>query len=69
MGGAKVHASLLPRLGRHKIGGGCLYLPDLDAVDHDVLLELIRASYTMNATTRPKAAAAKSPTVGRRQSR
>lgn len=34
---------LLARLGRHSTGKACLYIPKLDAVDEDVLAELIRA--------------------------
>lgn len=48
MGGLASHASLLKRLGKHKVGGGCLYLPSLDAVDIDVLRELVEQSYAMN---------------------
>lgn len=58
MGGVRAHADLLTRLGRHKVGGGCLYLPDLDAVDQDVLLELVQRSYVSNATVAPRASAA-----------
>lgn len=35
----------LPRLGRHKLGGGCLYLNGLAAVDLEVLREMIAASW------------------------
>jgi hypothetical protein len=35
---------LLERLGPHKTGKGCLYLKRLDAVDRDVLRELLQAS-------------------------
>jgi hypothetical protein len=41
---------LLGRLGKHKKGGGCLYINKLADVDRGVLEELIRASYeTMKA--------------------
>ena len=33
---------LLGRLGKHRLGKGCLYLKKLSAVDHGVLEELIR---------------------------
>ena len=35
------HQSILDRLGPHERGVGCLYLKRLDAVDEDVLRELI----------------------------
>lgn len=38
-------AELLPRLGKHKTGAGCLYVNKLDDVDEAVLAELIRAGY------------------------
>lgn len=49
MGGLKLHADLLERLGRHKVGGGCLYLPRLADVDTAVLRRLIAASYALNS--------------------
>ena len=48
MGGLRAHAALLKRLGRHKVGGGCLYLPSLADVDAVVLTELISKSYRLN---------------------
>ncbi len=50
MGGLKLHADSLRRLGRHKVGGGCLYLPRLADVDLDVLSQLVRKSYRSNAS-------------------
>ena len=44
-------AALLKRLGKHKTGKGCVYVADLDAIDLDVLEELIR---TAAAATRKK---------------
>jgi hypothetical protein len=38
-------ADFLPRLGRHKLGGGCLYLNGLAGVDMGVLREMIAASW------------------------
>lgn len=38
-------ADLLPRLGKHKLGAGCLYINKLSDVDEAVLTELIRAGY------------------------
>lgn len=36
---------LLPRLGKHRTGAGCLYVNKLEDVDEAVLAELIRAGY------------------------
>jgi hypothetical protein len=44
MGGLKANANLLAELGRHKVGGGCLYLPRLEEIDTRVLTRLIRLS-------------------------
>jgi len=38
-------AELLGRLGRHKLGAGCLYVNKLDDVDEAVLTELVRLGY------------------------
>jgi hypothetical protein len=54
MGGLKVHGALLKGLGRHKIGGGCLYLPRLAEVDMAVLGRLIAASYELNTAETPR---------------
>ena len=37
---------LLERLGKHKKGGGCLYINKLEDVDRGVLEDLIKKSYT-----------------------
>ncbi|MDO5634703.1 MAG: DUF1801 domain-containing protein [Micrococcus sp.] len=39
------HADLLARLGKHKVGKGCLYLNKLEDVDEDVLREMIRVAW------------------------
>ena len=39
--GFEQHADLLARLGKHKLGKGCLYINHLKDVDQDVLRELI----------------------------
>lgn len=49
-------ADLLERLGPHTLGKGCVYLKKLDAVDGDVLRELIahgfsHAESTLNSTS------------------
>ena len=36
---------LLSKLGKHKIGKGCLYINKLDDVDRNLLRDLIRKSY------------------------
>lgn len=38
-------AKLLPRLGKHKTGAGCLYVNKLGDVDEAVLADLIGADY------------------------
>lgn len=45
MGGQVRRADLLARLGRHKVGGGCLYVKRLADVDQDVLREMIAGAY------------------------
>jgi Domain of unknown function (DU1801) len=44
MGGARMDAKTAARLGRHKTGGGCLYLRRLEDVDLKVLEEIVRGS-------------------------
>jgi hypothetical protein len=39
-------ADLLGRLGRHKMGKGCLYIRKLSEIDMDVLEQLVAASVT-----------------------
>ena len=48
MGGLRANAGLLTDLGPHKVGGGCLYLRRLDAVDAKVLSRLVRLSHRDN---------------------
>lgn len=43
-------AELLPRLGKHKAGAGCLYINTLEDVDEAVLAELIRAAHRHSTT-------------------
>ncbi|GAP56921.1 DUF1801 domain-containing protein [Arthrobacter sp. 92] len=43
-------AALLPRLGKHKVGAGCLYINALEDVDEAVLAELIRAAHRHSTT-------------------
>ena len=44
LGGWGHDAALLKSLGKHKLGGGCLYLRSLDAIDRPALKRLIAAS-------------------------
>lgn len=62
MGGLKADADLLPKLGSHKVGGGCLYLTRFDEVDTKVLTRLIQLSHKRNlALTRGNAPRGKRP--------
>ena len=40
------HADALARLGKHKLGKGCLYVRRLDDVDETLLAQLVTASVT-----------------------
>lgn len=44
IGGFEEHGALLKKLGKHKIGGGCLYINKLKDVDIKVLKELVNES-------------------------
>lgn len=46
MNGFESHTDALERLGKHKIGKGCLYINKLADVNEDVLRELISESVT-----------------------
>lgn len=48
MGGLRANGALLAKLGKHKVGGGCLYLSSLDDVDTAVLGKLITACRAAN---------------------
>ena len=50
LGSAAANDSL-PRLGRHRMGKGCLYLKRLEGLDESVLRDLIRAGVA-DCTTR-----------------
>lgn len=54
MGGLDQHADLLARLGKHKLGKGCLYINRLQDVDQDVLRDLIDAVVQANAQPAPE---------------
>jgi hypothetical protein len=47
MGGIEGHGDLLKKLGKHKTGGGCLYINKLKDVDIKVLKELVSESVQM----------------------
>lgn len=53
MAGLKAHSALLKRLGRHTLGGGCLYLPRLADIDVAVLTQLVSKSYKLNTGVTP----------------
>jgi hypothetical protein len=38
-------APLLEKLGKHKLGGGCLYINKLSDVDQDVLRQIVKQSF------------------------
>jgi len=57
MGGLQAGAELLPKLGPHKVGGGCLYLTRFDEIDPGVLTRLVQRSYERNLSFRKGAAA------------
>lgn len=59
MGALKAQASKLKRLGRHKVGGGCLYVPSLAEVDEAVLADLVATAYERNAGVTPAERAAR----------
>jgi len=40
----KAHAALFKKLGKHKVGVGCLYINKLEDVDLKVLEQLIEAA-------------------------
>jgi hypothetical protein len=42
------HAASLKKLGKHKTGGGCLYINKLEDVDMKVLKEMITVAYKKN---------------------
>ena len=44
MGGFNGHEDLLEKLGKHTIGGGCLYIKKLEDVDTKVLKKLVSES-------------------------
>ncbi|MBW6491698.1 MAG: DUF1801 domain-containing protein [Lentimicrobium sp.] len=47
----KAHEETLKKLGKHKIGVGCLYINKLEDIDLEVLIELIDESVKRNQIT------------------
>jgi hypothetical protein len=45
MSGMEQFKDLLQKLGKHKVGGGCLYISSLDDINKTVLKEIIVLSY------------------------
>jgi len=46
MAGFTKYEALLQKLGKHKTGKSCLYIKRLSEINTDVLMELIKASYS-----------------------
>jgi hypothetical protein len=46
MGGLQSNAKQLKRLGKHRTGGGCLYIKKLEDIDLEVLREIVDKSVT-----------------------
>ncbi len=44
VGGIWPHADLLAKLGKHKLGGGCLYINKLEDIDFAILTRIIKAA-------------------------
>ena len=44
MGGLQPHAALLKSLGKHKTGGGCLYIQNLEDIHQPTLISLMKES-------------------------
>ena len=54
MSGAGSHAELLKKLGKHKVGGGCLHIKRLADIDLPTLKKLIRESVKQKKRGAPK---------------
>lgn len=52
--GARRQAELLKSIGKHKVGGGCLYVKRLSDVDEGVLRKVIANSYKHMGETNPE---------------
>lgn len=49
LSGLKEAPALLKKLGKHKVGGGCLYINKLEDVDEATLRELVKAAWRKSA--------------------
>ena len=47
IGGFDNHQEVLDRLGKHKLGKGCLYIKNLETIDTEVLKELLAANISL----------------------
>jgi hypothetical protein len=61
-GGLSQRGELLQRLGPHRVGGGCLYLPKFAEVDLQVLSQLIRKAFRIQRIASTRARPAKQRT-------
>jgi hypothetical protein len=53
------HAALMKKIGKARMGGGCLYITSLAGVDQDTLSELIRSAMQAKAKRSPLRSKAK----------
>lgn len=59
MKAAPKHATLLKKLGKAKMGGGCLYIKSLEGVDQKVLAEMITTAMVAKLQRQPSKPKAK----------
>lgn len=52
MGGLEPHAAVLEKLGKHKVGGGCVYIKRLEDVNRPALKQLIAGAVKQARRTR-----------------
>ena len=69
MSGTRSQAALLKRLGRHRIGGACLYLPALGDIDLGVLEQIVKRSAAMTQRMWADSATQKGPTLSAKEKR
>ena len=51
LSGLKEAPPLLKKLGKHKVGGACIYINKMDDVDEAILRKLVEAAWTNAAAT------------------
>jgi hypothetical protein len=56
------HAALMKKIGKAKMGGGCMYIKSLDGVDQNVLAELITTAMQAKVQRFPSRAKARKKT-------